>query len=97
MGFKLIFNSELGSYRILTLINFPYGFLIYWNMHSCSKNRATPDNKKQSYLKFLVSFFFFFSKMKQKNESKILKRMIKENSPELVMRIISVQYVVICT
>ena len=34
---------------------------------------------------------------KKKTDYKILKRMIKENSPELVMRITSAQYFVICT
>ena len=37
---KIIFNSELDSYRTLTLINLPSEFLTHWNMFFYSKNRA---------------------------------------------------------
>ena len=50
--------------------------------------------EKQSYL-----FYFFFSemKLKKKTNNKILKRLKKENSPELVMRITSAQLLIKCT
>ena len=59
--------------------------------------------KKQSYFFFFFFFFLFFlhtnetKKTKKKTDNKILKRLKKENSPELVMRITSFQYFIICT
>ena len=68
-------------------------------MHSCWKNRVNTkqDKEKQFYQKGLKLAKKNGEVKLKKADSVILKRMVRENSLELVMRITSVQYVVICT
>ena len=68
---KLIFNSELDSCRILTLINLPSEFLTHYNMHPYWKNRATTkrDKGKTILPKGL--------KLAKKNEMKLSKLLVK--------------------
>ena len=85
---KFRLDSEYAPCGILILTNFPSKFLTHCNMHPCWKNRA---NTKQQ--RTILLFFFKLRNELKKTDSK----MIKENSPKLVMRITSVQQLIKCT
>ena len=88
-------TSQPGSCGILILIALPFEFLNHWSINSCSNNMANTKQHKNNPIVFV--FVFFFSEMKKKTDNKILKRLKNENSPELVMRITSVQLLIKCT
>ena len=84
LGSIFKFSPESGSYGKLTLTRLPSEFLTHCNLHPCWKNR---ENTKQQGT---VLPFFFYSEMKIKETNSKIKKMIKQNSPGLGIRITSV-------